>query len=258
MEDKETFDAVASEYDKYRPTYPKKLYEDIIYYSDLKKEDKVLEIGCGTGQATSGLINSGFSNITCVELGTNLAKITSNKFKEFPTIEVVNSSFEDWNGEEGLFDLAISATAFHFIEPNLGYQKVSRLLSRKGSMGFFWTVHVPLYDKIHTEIRKIYKSYAPHLVDSIKYTPEEAINERKHLTESSGLFDNIVVNEYKWLQSYSSEDYISLLNTHSKHQQLPENVRKLLFEKIKNRIEGHGGFINKEHLVALYLGKKKI
>lgn len=256
MEDKETFDMVASNYDKYRPEYPNELFLDIVNYSNLQTEDKILEIGCGTGQATGGLVNNGFQNITCVELGTNLVQITSEKFKDYSSVQVVRSSFEDWEDLDESYDLAVSATAFHFIEPKFGYQKVSRLLKNKGNMGFFWTVHVPQYDEIHTELRKLYKSNAPHLDDSTKITPEEVINDRKGLAENSGLFENITVLQYKWLQSYSSEVYIALLNTHSKHQQLPANVRNTIFENMRNTIDRNGGYINKQQLVALYLGRK--
>jgi ubiquinone/menaquinone biosynthesis C-methylase UbiE len=258
MQDKETFDTVAVNYDKYRPEYPNELFADIISYSNLQTEDKILEIGCGTGQATGGLVHNGFQNITCVELGTNLAQITSNKFKDYSSVQVIRSSFEDWEGHDESYDLAISATAFHFIEPKFGYQKVSRLLKYKGTKGFFWTVHVQQYDEIHTELRKLYKSNAPHLDDSTKKTPDEIISDRKVLTENSGLFENITVFQYKWLKSYSSEEYIALLNTHSKHQQLPDNVRNTIFEKMRNIIDGHGGYINKQQLVALYLGRKVV
>lgn len=39
-------------YDKYRPSYVKELYQDIINYSGICKGSEVLEIGIGTGQAT--------------------------------------------------------------------------------------------------------------------------------------------------------------------------------------------------------------
>ncbi len=256
MENKETFDFIASEYEKYRPTYPDELFTDLIDYSGIKPNASILEIGCGSGQATSSLVNRGYTNITCIELGSNLAKITSEKFVDYANLTVINSSFEDWNAEENTYDLAISATAFHFIEPKYGYKKVRRLLRRTGSIGFFWIVHVQLYDQIHTEIRSIYQRYAPHLDDSIKARPEEVIIERRRLTESNNLFENIIVKEYRWMDTYSSDNYISLLNTHSKHQQLTEDIRNQLFYEMRNIIDKHGGFINKQQMVALFLGKK--
>src|SRR5690242_682738 len=108
MENKETFDTVASEYEKYRPTYPNEMFADLFHYSNMDQEDPILEIGCGTGQATSGLVTSGYHNITCIELGKNLVLITSEKFQTYPSINVINSSFEQWNHKGQSFQLAIS------------------------------------------------------------------------------------------------------------------------------------------------------
>ncbi|MGV2965329.1 hypothetical protein MHB43_12865 [Paenibacillus sp. FSL H8-0317] len=48
MENKETFNLVADEYERYRPVYPSEMFDDIFTYLNLNKEDSILEIGCGT------------------------------------------------------------------------------------------------------------------------------------------------------------------------------------------------------------------
>lgn len=152
MDRKQTFNNVAEEYDKYRPSYPKELFEDIVAFSDLKIGAEILEIGCGTGKATEGFIDLGYKNITCIELGSNLAAITRNKFMGEENVQIFNSSFEEWEGPESYYDLAISGTAFHFIEPEFGYAKVSKLLKNNGTTAFFWTIHVASYEELHNKI----------------------------------------------------------------------------------------------------------
>ncbi|HHY16289.1 MAG TPA: class I SAM-dependent methyltransferase, partial [Firmicutes bacterium] len=162
----------------------------------------------------------------------------------------------NWSGEDNSFDLAISATAFHFIEPKYGYEKVNRLLKNGGSIGFFWTIHVQQYDELHAKIRDIYQRYASDLDDAKKPGPAEVISDRLRLTKEQGFFGNITVKEYRWVDTYTSNDYISLLNTHSGHRQLPERTRNKLFASIKELIDVHGGCIDKQQLVALFLGSK--
>lgn len=99
MENKETFNLVTNEYERYRPVYPSEMFDDIFTYLNLNKEDSILEIGCGTGQATGGLVSKDYTNITCIELGSNLAQFTADKFKSYPSIQVINTSFENWNNE---------------------------------------------------------------------------------------------------------------------------------------------------------------
>ncbi|SFS41218.1 class I SAM-dependent methyltransferase [Paenibacillus sp. 453mf] len=256
MENKETFNYIVNEYERFRPVYPKEMFNDIADYSSLKQGQKILEIGCGTGQATGGFVAKGFTDITCVELGDQLAQFTAEKFKGYPSVKVIHTAFEDWNGEGSPFDLAISGTAFHFIAPEFGYRRVWELLKPTGSMAFFWTVHVPMYDDLHQEIRLHYRDLAPHLNDAALPSPEEIIEDRRRITDKSGLFKNLLVKEYKEIQTLTSSDYVSLLNTNSKHRQLPKSVKDELFHRIQESVDRAGGTIQKDHRVALYLGKK--
>ncbi|RCW39896.1 rRNA adenine N-6-methyltransferase family protein [Paenibacillus prosopidis] len=108
MELKNTFDKVAKEYDKYRPNYPEQLFLDILGYTSIKPSDSILEIGCGTGQATKGLVDLGYDRVTCIELGQQLADITREKFKK-TNVNIIHSSFEDWQSDRSKYNLAISA-----------------------------------------------------------------------------------------------------------------------------------------------------
>ncbi|MFC5653594.1 class I SAM-dependent DNA methyltransferase [Paenibacillus solisilvae] len=118
MELKNTFNEVAPEYDKYRPNYPTQLFLDILEYASITPSHPILEIGCGTGQATKGFVDLGYDHVTCIELGQKLAEFTREKFKANTNVNIINSSFEEWQSAKKQFDLIISATAFHFIQPS--------------------------------------------------------------------------------------------------------------------------------------------
>jgi len=55
------FDQAALDYDEVRPGYPEELIEDVISISDIPKDGRILEIGCGTGQATISFARRGYS-----------------------------------------------------------------------------------------------------------------------------------------------------------------------------------------------------
>lgn len=49
------FDRVAELYQRARPTYPGLIFDDVARLGELGRGARVLEVGCGTGQATSAL-----------------------------------------------------------------------------------------------------------------------------------------------------------------------------------------------------------
>ncbi|SFE61007.1 Methyltransferase domain-containing protein [Paenibacillus catalpae] len=258
MERKSTFNEIAQEYEKYRPPYPEQLFKDILDYSDLNTNDEILEIGCGTGQATRGFVDSGYSNITAIELGGNLAELTRERFKDRPTVRIINAQFETWNHDNAQYNLAISGTAFHFIQPQeLGYKKVFNLLRNQGTVAFFWTVHVPSYNEPYNEIREIYRKYAPQLDDSHNPSMEQIIKERSNLTLQDGLFKDLEVKQYTWDHLFTASEYIALLNTNSRHRLVPEDIRNELFGEIREVIERNGGNLLKPQAVVSFLAKKE-
>jgi len=75
--------------------------------------------------------------------------------------------------------------------------------------------------------------------------------------KETNLLTDFVIEEYAWKDTYTSDNYISLLNTNSKHRLLSEDSRTNLFNGIKNIIDNNGGIIQKQQMVALFLAKHK-
>ena len=65
------FDRVAAEYDRSRPTYPEELIDHACNGGDLATGDRVIEVGCGTGQLTRSLVKRGL-DVVAVEPGRNM------------------------------------------------------------------------------------------------------------------------------------------------------------------------------------------
>ncbi len=55
------------------------------------------------------------------------------------------------------------------------------------------------------------------------------------------MFKELEVKQYICNHSYTANEYISLLNTNSRHRLIPEDVRFELFGEIIAAIEEHGG-----------------
>src|SRR6266704_3629170 len=65
------FDEIAAEYDRRRPAYPDELIDQACQVAGIGSGDHVLEVGCGSGQLTRGILARGL-HVTALEPGENL------------------------------------------------------------------------------------------------------------------------------------------------------------------------------------------
>lgn len=257
-----TFDGAARLYDEVRPGYPGDLFDDVVSLSGIPAGGRILEIGCGTGQATVPFARRGY-RILCVELGENMATVARRNLQRYPRAEVDIGAFEEWSLREGAFDLAISATAFHWLDPEIAYPKVARALRDGGALALFWSVHVhsDAGGGFFEEVQRIYEREAPEIVGPEDYKgppkPDE-VPDRAPEIESPGLFENILTRHYRWDETYDAEGYLRVLNTYSGHRSLSDDVRLRLFRGIADLIDdSFGGSIVKGYLTTLYVARRR-
>lgn len=126
-----TFDQAAELYDQARPDYPDQIFDDLFAIGGLDHAAAVLEVGCGTGQATRHLARRG-CRVVCVELGENLATVARRNLELFPQVEVVTCAFESWELRDSRFDAVFAATSWHWLDPEVRYEKAARVLKAGG------------------------------------------------------------------------------------------------------------------------------
>ena len=81
----QVFNEVPELYDRVRPSYPDELFADLAAVTGIHDTSSVLEVGCGTGQATRPLAALGCS-ITAVEPGVGMAALARERLSTFGNI----------------------------------------------------------------------------------------------------------------------------------------------------------------------------
>jgi SAM-dependent methyltransferase len=257
-----TFDEAASLYDEVRPGYPQELFDDVVSLSGIQQAGRILEVGCGTGQATVPFAHRGY-RILCIELGGNLAAVARRNLEGYPQSEVYIGAFEDWPLQEEAFDLAISATAFHWLDPTVAYPKVARSLREGGSLALFWNVHVhsDASEGFFEEVQRIYEREAPEIVgpEDHKALPRpHEVPDRTQEIQDSGMFGKVTTRHYRWDEPYGSEAYLRVLSTYSGHRSLRDDTRERLFSGIADLADTKfGGRIVKGYLTTLYVAHRR-
>ena len=255
-----TFDTVADTYEKLRPGYVKELYQTIFDYKPLTDKSRVVEIGIGGGQATLPFLKTGCT-LTAVDYGENFCKICREKFKEYPNFSAVSGKFEDitFNGE---YDLVCSASAFHWIDEEIGYKKVYDILKDGGAFARF--ANHPYRDKenheLSEEIDRIYADYYYKFYNKepqkLTEYSENVAHDRAMIAKKYG-FTDILYKLFYRTRTFTATEYTALLGTYSDHIAIEESIRKKFFREIEDAVNRHGGVIRIYDTIDLQLARKK-
>jgi SAM-dependent methyltransferase len=249
-----TFEQVPELYARARPSYPPRLFDDLVALARLPVGARIVEIGCGTGQATLPLAERGFA-VTCVELGARLATIARQKLAGFPAVDVVVADFDTWETAER-FDGAVAFTSFHWLDPETRFARVASLLRPGGVLAVTSTSHVAGGDDFFVDVQADYREVVPEDTASHEGGPRPP-DDIEGLRFDEELFEPVARHRYVWDVAYDADAYIAVLTTYSGHRALDAARREELFTRIRRRIEPRGG-VRKTYLATLDVARPRL
>jgi ubiquinone/menaquinone biosynthesis C-methylase UbiE len=127
------FDDIAAEYDRNRPMYPDELVDQACQVAGIGAGDRVLEIGCGSGQLTRSLLARGL-HVTALEPGQNLMALARQNLEGAGAVEFMNARFEDASCPREHFRAVFSASALHWVDPEVSWRKIADVLAPGGTL----------------------------------------------------------------------------------------------------------------------------
>ncbi|WP_067624282.1 class I SAM-dependent methyltransferase [Alicyclobacillus acidiphilus] len=248
-----TFREDAELYHRARPTYPDELFDDLRRNAGIGQGCRVLEIGCGTGQLTVPLAERG-CEIVAIDLGATTVEIAQRNLRQYPAVEVQLAAFEDWNLPDSPFDVVVSATAFHWLDPSIRVVKSADALHSGGVLAVISTHHIAGGDKeFFTDVQTCYRTwYGPSKTFSLPSADE--IGHDTEEFDQSEKFQQAKVYRYEWEQAYSAVSYGELLLTYSDHRSLPLESRQGLIKCVSELINSkYNGSIRKRYMTQLLM-----
>lgn len=233
-----SFDRQAALYDAARPSYPEALVAEIEAHTSGRR---MVEIGAGTGKATALFAGRGYS-IVAIEPGANMAAVLRDRALPGVTIEV--TTFEAWTGADGSFDLIAAAQAIHWIDPALRYVKTAAALRPGGSLAWLRNERAAIESEIRADLDAAYARWFPEQAtdqtgDSVAAARDEYCEQIAH----SGLFGSVHVATVPWTATYTTAQYLALLDTYSHHAVLDPSRKRPLYAAIAAAIDQHGGIV---------------
>ncbi|RKR86020.1 methyltransferase family protein [Micromonospora pisi] len=252
-----TFGQDAELYDQCRPTYPPQLFTDLATLADLGPHARVLEIGCGTGQATLPLAQLG-CHVVAMDLSPDMAAIARRNLAQFPNVTVVAAAFEDWQPPDGTFDAVLSATAFHWLDPDVRMIKAADLLRPGGSLGIVSTHHIAGgTNAFFADAQRCYERFDPTTPPGMRLTTDDETPEEAAEFHRSARFGPVEFRRYEWQQTYTAPEYLNLLMTYSGNRAMAPQARSSLFACITHLIDDvYSGAITKQYRTRLAIAHK--
>tara|TARA_Y100001958_G_C21143821_1_gene481768 strand:- start:400 stop:1086 length:687 start_codon:yes stop_codon:yes gene_type:complete len=126
---KDYVEVVYNNIDRPLTNYPNKLTKYLFDKYELKKEDKLLEIGCGRGEFLQGFVNLGIKGFG-VDRSDNAKKICKNSEIKITDLEKEKIPYSD-----EYFDIVYSKSLIeHFYYPEKIFEEIFRVLKPGGKV----------------------------------------------------------------------------------------------------------------------------
>jgi SAM-dependent methyltransferase len=278
----QTFDRIAAAYDAVRSGYPASLVDHAIERGSLDSGSRVLEVGCGTGKLTELLVDRGL-RVDAVDPGPNMIAMARRRLGQTGAVTFHLGRFEDVDLGGQPFDAVFSATAFHWVDPSVGWAKAAALLEVGGLLALL--SHVTIRDEqsgaVQDEFAEVLRKHAPEIaaewrpflgLDDLLANARERRGNASEMwdwllqgglkrptlvvAEAAALFEAVEVTSVAYTVGETADEWLALFRTTSLYQRIEPSRRAPLDEDARRLIERLGGTVRSPAAVLLMTARR--
>lgn len=258
----QVFNEVPELYDRVRPGYPDALFTDLVTITGIGERSPVLEVGCGTGQATRSLAALGCS-VTAIEPGAGMAALARQRLAAFGNVTVESSTFEMWDDRGQRFDVLVAASAWHWVDPEIGWRRAREVLHPAGWMALLGHVVIrrPGEPEVYAETADLHERFSPGNPDWGHPPLEDDVRSTDKgwglVDDPGSLFGPTIVRWHPTVQWLDGDGYADLMRSQSPYRKLDRDVREPLLDAIAERIRTRmGDRVARRYLSVLRIGQR--
>ncbi|MBI4445325.1 MAG: methyltransferase domain-containing protein [Acidobacteria bacterium] len=214
-------------YERARPEYPAALLDYLTDTFLLSGEQRVLELGAGTGKFTRLLLRSN-SKIVVLEPVPPMQK----QFRlVLPSTPLLSGIAERLPIKSQSIDLVCSAQSFHWFQVTNAAEEIHRVLKPHGKLVLVWNVR----DERFAWVRRMSELMAPFQGT----TPRYHSGEWKRVLESLGLFSPLQLVQFHHCHSASPELVLERIASVSFVAALDVKNKTRLLESMRQMMQTH-------------------
>lgn len=276
----QVFDDVAAAYDAARPGYPAELVDVAMERGALDAGARVLEVGSGTGKLTELLAARGLI-VDAVEPGPNMIAAARTRLGPTDNVRFHCGKFEEVNLPERAFAAVFSATAFHWVDPEIAWRKAASHLEPGGLLALL--THIGVRDERaaeqEEEFRALLRKHAPALADEIPPSQEletilaGAVERRGNASEvwdwamggyhavavpeAAALFEDAELTTVVSRQEWTADELLAQFRTTSLYIRIDPARRQAFEDDDRRAIERRGGTFRGSQAAVLMTARRR-
>jgi len=157
------FDTLAAEYERYRTSYSDPLFEAILAYAGPLHGRRALDLACGTGLSTRGLVTRGVA-VTGIDIAPNMLEVAKRCGLEGAAFYEARAEALPFADES--FALVTCGQAFHWFDGPRVLREIARVLVPGGAHAQYWK-HYDASDpfvKAADDLERTWSGQDPNLV----------------------------------------------------------------------------------------------
>lgn len=243
------YNRVADPYNRSHGRYPEALIDDVLAFAGLQSGGKVLEIGCGTGQATTSFAARGLE-ILALEPGANLAALARQNLACYANVQIVSESFETWKLAREAFDLIISGHAFHWVDRRVRFAKAAHALRPGGVLAIFKSVALLGNSAGDLALLRALGGDATPQANRRRWPSERQFSRSLYFTAPEK-------RRYPFADIFDSEGFANRLECSFSFQRLAPAEREKILDAVRRIITENGGTISVPHESQLIMGHRE-
>ncbi|KOP27544.1 methyltransferase [Hapalosiphon sp. MRB220] len=254
---KNWYSPAAEAYNQARPHYPQNFIGQVVKIAQLSSTSKILEVGCGPATATVAFAPLCCSML-CLEPNSDFCQLAQKNCQQYPNVEIQNLSFEEWNLEPEKFDAVLAASSFHWIPSEVGYPKAANALKENGYLILLWNKELQPSYQVYQRLSQVYQIHAPSLDRyEDRETQENILRQLGEMMIDSERFQNLVAGNVESKIIYTTDEYLTLLNTYSAYLKLEPQSKEALFGGLRNMIDHEfDGSLELSYISAFHIAQK--